>query len=62
MKYLYFTMLSAYVKLAYWFLPDICLRIYNLGSVAVLLAVFGVLPANFKWQKKIKLFLELRDF
>lgn len=29
--------------------------------MAVLLAIFGMLPANFKWQKR-ELFLELRFF
>lgn len=53
--------ISIYKSSALFFFPDVFLRIYNFGSMAVLLAIFGMLPANFKWQKR-ELFLELRDF
>lgn len=55
-------MLLTYFKTSAAYFSSIFLRIYDFGSVAVLLAIFGVLPANFKWQKRRKLFLELRDF
>lgn len=63
-SYSYFILqyvVSIYKTSALGFFPGIFLKIYNFVSVVVF-AVFSILPANFKWRKRRKFFIELRYF